>query len=119
MSERKAIIAGGREYRFTEGDRAWLDSLNLKLVITGGARGADTEAENWATERGIPVRVFPADWDKYGKRAGPTRNQQMAEYLLSLPPSRRVILFPGGRGTANMKKQAEKLGLKVIERKLV
>lgn len=29
---------------------------------------------------GLPVKVFPADWERYGKRAGILRNFEQAEY---------------------------------------
>lgn len=50
-------------------------------VVSGGAAGPDTLGERWAKEKGIKVKRFPADWDKYGKSAGPRRNKQMAEYV--------------------------------------
>lgn len=54
--------------------------FNFTELIHGGARGADTLAMLWAEKNEIPVRCFPADWDKYGKKAGYIRNKQMAEY---------------------------------------
>jgi hypothetical protein len=44
-------------------------------IISGGAPGADTMSERWAEERDIPHKVHPAEWHKYGRRAGPLRNQ--------------------------------------------
>lgn len=49
-------------------------------VISGGARGADRYGEDWASCEHIPVKIFPAEWDTYGKKAGPIRNKAMAEY---------------------------------------
>lgn len=49
----------------------------VSFGIVGGAKGADTLAEIWLGENGIPFQVYKADWDKYGKRAGPFRNRQM------------------------------------------
>lgn len=49
-------------------------------VVSGGARGADALGEKWAKSKGIPVKLFPADWDKFGKSAGYKRNVQMGEY---------------------------------------
>jgi len=48
-------------------------------IIEGGARGADTLAGEWATSAGIPLEVFPANWEAHGKAAGPIRNQQMLD----------------------------------------
>lgn len=48
--------------------------------MSGAARGVDTMGENIAFIQGIPVKSFPADWDKYGKRAGYLRNREMGLY---------------------------------------
>jgi hypothetical protein len=102
------IVAGGRDYRMTPQDEAWLDTLPIREVVSGGASGADAGGEAWAEKRGIPVRWFPADWDKYGRAAGPIRNRQMAEYADA------VVLFPGGRGTDSMRREAERRGLTIF-----
>jgi len=52
---------------------------------------------------------FPADWSRHGKSAGPIRNRQM---LIEGRPD-IVVAFPGGKGTANMIKQAVEAGVKV------
>jgi hypothetical protein len=70
----------------------------VTLVIAGGARGADTLAEEWAKAVGLPCRVFMADWAGLGRKAGPIRNEQM----LSKGQPHLVVAFPGGRGTAHM-----------------
>lgn len=78
------IVAGSREF----GDSAFLYAVMDALlagdqspeIVSGGARGADTLGEHYAANRGIPLKVFPADWSQHGKSAGHRRNQQMAEY---------------------------------------
>ena len=67
-------------------------------MITGGAKGADWLGHYWAIKRGIPYKVFPADWMTYGKAAGPIRNQQM----LDDGKPDVVIAFPGASDTADM-----------------
>lgn len=104
------IIAGGRDYRLTEDDFQWLDTLGISEVITGGARGADTGGFNYAWSRGIPVRTVLADWKKHGRAAGPIRNACMAEL------AQQCVLFPGGKGTASMEREATRRGLRVIRR---
>ena len=49
----------------------------ITLIISGGARGADTLAERYAKEKAIPYLIFPANWDEYGKQAGMLRNQDI------------------------------------------
>lgn len=109
-SRLSVIIAGGRDYKFTPEDREWLDTLPIAEVVSGGAPGADAEGESWATSKGISIRRFPADWKKHGRAAGPIRNREMAEQ------AQAVALFPGGRGTADMRKQAQKRGLVIFDR---
>jgi hypothetical protein len=49
------------------------------VIIEGEAKGADSLARTYAEFMGIAVEKFPADWNKYGKRAGFLRNKQMLE----------------------------------------
>lgn len=49
-------------------------------VVSGRARGIDQSGEQWAARRKIPIKKFPADWNKLGKAAGPIRNEQMGQY---------------------------------------
>lgn len=49
----------------------------VTTVLCGCAQGVDIAGAEWATERGIKVDYYPADWKKYGKAAGPIRNKKM------------------------------------------
>lgn len=113
----KTIIAGGRNYQFSLQDEEFLDSImdSITEVVEGGASGADRCARNWAIKRGIPVKTFKADWDKYGNAAGPIRNRQMAEYAFA--NGGQCVLFPGGKGTDSMYNEALTAKLKIYERK--
>lgn len=60
----------------------------IKELVSGHCRGIDLVAERWARGNNIPIKVFPADWNQYGKSAGPIRNQQMVDYadaLIAIP----------------------------------
>lgn len=106
----KVIIAGGRDYHLTDSDYERLQTLKpvITELISGACpSGVDLESMQWAQKEGIPVRKFPADWKTHGRAAGPIRNAQMAEAADAL------IVFPGGRGTANMVEQARKRHLPV------
>jgi hypothetical protein len=112
------IIAGGRDYHPTAEGAAWLGQLLVTLgivgVVSGGASGADNFGEWWAQNRGIPVKIFKADWQTHGSAAGPMRNEQMAKFL-KLYLQSAVLLFPGGRGTQSMRNIAKREGIPVYE----
>ncbi|WP_062560385.1 DUF2493 domain-containing protein [Paracoccus aminovorans] len=101
----RVIVCGGRDYDDRNGLFEAMDRLHKKFgitrVIQGGATGADRLAYEWAASRMIAVENVPADWKKHGRAAGPIRNRAM----LDLKPA-FVIAFPGGRGTADMTRQA-------------
>ena len=67
-------------------------------IVSGGAAGADRLGERFARENEYRLRVFPADWEKHGRRAGILCNQQMVDYADAL------IAFHDGqsRGTAHV-----------------
>lgn len=111
------LICGGRTFSdwttFVNVLRAIKESRapNDKLtIISGCANGADKLAEQWAEADGWGLQQFPADWEKFGRSAGPIRNKRMLEE--GRPDM--VIAFPGGKGTANMVSQARKAGVKVL-----
>lgn len=102
------------------GSRDWTDKFVISYllifydsVIHGGCRGADQLAGEAAAELGIPVQVFPAAWDKYGKAAGPIRNQQM----LDEGKPTKVVAFhddlENSKGTMDMIRRAHRAGISV------
>lgn len=111
----RVLVCGGRDFRDFEFLSKTLNAViagkEIDVVLHGGARGADTMADNWARRLGLRVKVFPAAWKQYGNAAGPKRNQEMLDY--GKPDL--VVAFPGGKGTANMVKQARNAGVEVIE----
>lgn len=107
----RTIIAGSRgiispaALHFAVEECPW----DITEVVSGGARGVDRMGEEWAESRGLPVKRFPAQWDKHGRAAGPIRNAEMARYAEAL-----LALWDGqSRGTKNMIENAQKMGLKV------
>lgn len=107
----KVVVYGGRDFTNEAVMNLLMDRLHeeygFTLVIDGKARGADTLAYNWAVSRGIPTQRFPADWNKYGRGAGPIRNRQM---IVEGQPD-VAVAFPGGAGTSNMTKQLAEFGI--------
>lgn len=123
----KILIAGGRDFIPQKHHWKWLDELRdhqllkgieITEVVNGGAPGADRFAAEWAKERGIEVTWFPAEWEKYGRKAGPLRNGVMADYLQRAyyrGETVAVVLFHGGRGTQSMFDEATKRELTIFD----
>jgi hypothetical protein len=103
----KLIIAGSRNFNNKSLLYTTLDALaKPDEVISGHASGADRLGEDWANDRGIPVKHFIPDWKKYGKSAGFIRNSQMGEYGTDA-----IVFWDGkSRGSKNMIDQMKKLG---------
>lgn len=104
----KVIIAGSRNMPRDLDliDEAVKDSgFAVEAVVCGCARGADTWGAEWAKLRDIPILRFPAEWDKYGRAAGPIRNSQMRDAADALI----VFIYPGSRGSINMLEQMERV----------
>jgi hypothetical protein len=110
----RVIVCGGRDFFDSNKGFAALDAVHaatpIKHLWHGNARGADSIADAWARARGVNVHPVPADWQKYGRRAGPKRNQNMLGQCPDL-----VIALPGGRGTADMVRRAKNAGVPVKE----
>jgi len=104
----KLLVCGGRNFRDYDLLRETLDKIEGTVELAhGGASGADSMAGTYASARGWDVSVFQADWRTHGRAAGPKRNQRMLdEFKPDL-----VIAFPGGYGTADMVKRANKAGV--------
>ena len=86
MDNFKVIIAGSRgfsNYRLLrEQCNKFLREkrkISNIIIVSGHARGADTLGEKYAQDEGFDLEIYPAQWDKFGKRAGYRRNEQMAE----------------------------------------
>jgi hypothetical protein len=108
------LVCGGRDYSDRERVFSILDVAHaanpIALLIHGGASGADALADEWQRSRRVRTRRYNADWLHHGRKAGPIRNQLM----LDDGKPHMVIAFPGGRGTTDMIKRAEKAGIPVV-----
>lgn len=120
----RVLVCGGRTFCMKDGkyiieqmEKAfeWLDVIHAErqftCVIQGEAHGGDTVGKTWAKLEGIPVECYPANWKKYGKRAGYIRNKQM----LDEGNPELIIALPGGEGTDMMKRIGRESGVEVIE----
>ncbi len=110
----KVIIAGGRDFKDYDLLKTKLNkilsNINTPIVIVSGkARGADSLGERYAKEMGYEIAEFPANWDKYGKRAGYIRNEEMAKYAEAC-----VCFWDGkSKGTKHMIDLTNKHNLKL------
>lgn len=116
----KVIVAGSRnfqDYNFAEQQLlSYFKSHNIHskdlLFISGGARGADKIGEQFAEKYNILLKIFPANWEVYGKSAGYIRNADMADYA-----GEKGILFAfwdgQSRGTKHMIDLAKRKGMNV------
>lgn len=109
----KVLVCGGRKFNDPLTFGSWMYEIqkedSISEIIHGGAEGADWHAGKYAEWQGIPVKVYPADWKKHGRAAGPIRNAEMLED--SKPDL--VLAFEGGRGTADMVRRAKEAGVRV------
>jgi len=115
-------VTGGRTFADTEVLYDALDQClqhcfkrGAKLVIVqGGANGADKIARDWVLlnkDENVTLVWERADWNKYGKAAGPKRNQRMIDkHNLDA-----LIAVPGGAGTADMKRRATEAQIPIFE----
>ena len=80
----RVLVCGGRDYKnrsrvFEALDRLMAEHGTL-TIIEGGAVGADTFAGEWTcTQRSCQLVTEHANWEKYGRPAGPISNQKMID----------------------------------------
>ena len=53
---------------------------NMDEIVSGGAKGADLLAKQYAEKHNIKYTEFPALWNQYGKSAGYKRNIQIVDH---------------------------------------
>lgn len=108
----RIIIAGGRDFTNTGMAFIYLESLVKAgdVIISGHASGADMMGELYAQKNKLQCELYPADWEKYGRAAGPIRNEEMAK------TADMLIAFWNGksRGTKSMIRLAKKHGCRVV-----
>lgn len=106
----KVAVIGSRGFNDYELVKTTLSSLNITLLVSGGAKGADSLGERYAKENNINTLIFKPDWEKHGKAAGMIRNTDIVNN------AETIIAFWDGesKGTKDSITKAEKLGKKVL-----
>lgn len=108
------IVAGSRSIRdilTDEGQRLLVFSAIQESafepdeIVSGTARGVDKLGEAYAEAHGLDIAQFPADWEQHGRKAGPLRNTEMAEYADALI----AIHVNDSAGTADMVRTGTKI----------
>ncbi|MBQ7912188.1 MAG: DUF2493 domain-containing protein [Clostridia bacterium] len=120
----KILVCGGRHFesyillKVVLGkliEKFYIDISKSELV-SGHCQGADMLGEKYAEEYGVSVKRFPADWEKYKRKAGPIRNKQMIDYISGFE-NKLVVAFTTADtvGTRNTIKLAQKNNIPVVE----
>lgn len=107
----KVLVCGSRNFNDAELLADVLSQFDISEIIEGEARGVDSLARDWAELHAKPVRKFPADWDQFGRSAGPIRNTQMLRE--GRPDLVIAFLAADSKGTKDMITQATIAGVDV------
>lgn len=109
----KVVVAGGRDFTNYNLLKEKVDNILSQkklthkiLILSGKSIGADCLGEIYALENNLEILSYPADWDKFGKKAGVKRNAEM------INDADALIAFWNGnsRGTKYMIDIATKKG---------
>lgn len=103
----KIIIAGSRSIKDYEFVKRCIENSPFKIteVVCGMADGVDILGKQYAEEKGLLVKEFPANWKSDGRKiAGFIRNEKMAKYADGL-----ILIWDGkSKGSKDMLKRAIK-----------
>ncbi len=106
----KVGVIGSRGFKDYDLVVKTLSRIDITLIVSGGAVGADTLGERYAKENNIETKIFLPDWKKHGKVAGFLRNTDI------INESDTIVAFWDGnsKGTADSIGKANKLNKPVI-----
>ncbi len=83
---KRIVVAGSRNYENYKEAEEFISFCikNIRkedklIFLSGKCRGADKLGERYAKENSFDIEYYPALWEKYGKSAGPKRNEEMAK----------------------------------------
>jgi len=114
----RLIVCGSRHWQDRDTMTSVLEALDewegIDLIIHGDCRGADRMARDIAVSHDWFVVAHPAEWQKYGRAAGPLRNRKMLEscavdYVIAFHENLKA-----SRGTKDILRAAEAKGIPSI-----
>jgi len=114
----KILITGDREWTDVEAVVAALEGFPPGTILVHGAcRGADLTCAAVAESLGFIIKAYPADWNTYGRAAGPIRNQQMlnVENVVEEPIDECIAFhnnIENSRGTKDMISRCSRANIK-------
>lgn len=126
MDKFRILVCGGRHFS----DYALLEKTINGIIaesgcedieiVSGHCHGADRLGELYAEKHNAQAKIFPAEWEKYGKRAKPMRNKQMVDYISGFE-NKIVIAFVSAntKGTRNTISLAKKANIRVIKKEYI
>ncbi len=99
----KIAVVGSRHLSVSE-DMLKKYLSEAKEIVSGGARGIDTCAADYARRNGIALIEFRPKYELYGRSAPITRNKEIVNY------ADRIIVFWDGfsKGTRSVIRLAKK-----------
>lgn len=113
------LVAGKRDFNDYERFCREMDQIikgigDDVVIVEGSASGTDYMAGKYATEHKIPLKFFIADWNRFGRSAGPIRNEEMVSFLDG-KDAMAVFFWDGkSRGTADCLRRAGKHNIPTV-----
>ena len=99
----KIAVVGSREINVSSIEK-YLPS-ECSEIVSGGARGVDSSAADFAKAAGIELTVFLPEYQKYGRAAPIVRNKQLVDYADAV-----IAIWNGkSKGTLSVIRYCEKI----------
>lgn len=105
----KLAVVGSRRFTDYALMKRVLDKRldDIELIISGGARGADTLAQRYAKENGLPIHIYYPNYKRFEGRIAPLkRNITIAE----LADRMIAFAYDDSRGTRHVVSEMERFG---------
>lgn len=105
----KLLIVGSRT--ISDFDLEGYVPEGVEMIISGGAKGIDTVAEQYADAHGIEKLIIRPQYEKFGKAAPIKRDEQMVDIADTV-----LAIWDGrSKGTKYTLDYAEKKGKSIIK----